>query len=193
MQRKELSMTSRNTTRKSDRVALANRALVLVVAVTLIVWGLGAKEEKLKIGVVDLEQAITSTNEGRKARDEFDRKKRQAEQMLIPLMESYQEIMKEFESKKFVLSDDARFQKQLDMAELQNQIENKRKEIQGQLQVDRERLIAPLRNRLIDVVEAVGRDEQFSLILHRGSPGIMYSKETLDVTDMIIAQFDKKG
>jgi outer membrane protein len=186
-------MTTRNTTWKSDRVALANRALVLVVAVTLIVWGLGAKEEKLKIGVVDLEQAITSTNEGRKARDEFDRKKRQAEQMLIPLMDSYQQIMKEFESKKFVLSDDARFQKQLDMAELQNQIENKRKEIQGQLQVDRERLIAPLRNRLIDVVEAVGRDEQFSLILHRGSPGIMYSKESLDVTDMIIAQFDKKG
>ena len=181
------------TIRNNDRVALANRALVLVAVLTLLIWGLGAKEETLKIGVVDLEQAITSTNEGRKARDEFDRKKRQAEQILIPLMESYQEIMREFESKKFVLSDDARFQKQLDMAELQNQIENKRKEVQGQLQVDRERLIAPLRNRLIEVVEAVGRDEQFSLILHRGSPGIMYSREALDVTDMIIEKFNQKG
>lgn len=178
---------------KNDRVKLVNRILVLVSALVLLVWGLGASDDKLKIGVVDLDQAITSTNEGRQAREEFDRKKRQAEATLIPLMDSYQEIMKEFESKKFVLSDDARFQKQLDMAELQNQIENKRKEVQGQLQVDRERLIAPLRTKLIEVVEEVGREENFSLILHRGSPGIMYSREALDVTDLIIAKFNKKS
>ena len=171
---------------------LYGRALATVAAVALLLWGLGAKEERLRIGVVDLDQAITSTNEGRAAREEFERKKRSAEQMIIPLMERYQEKMKEFEAKKFVLSDDARFQKQLDMAELQNQIENKRKEVQGQLQVDRERLIAPLRNKLVDIVESVGREEGFSLILHRNAPGIMYSKETLDVTDVIIERFNKK-
>lgn len=181
------------TTRRSERVALANRALAFVAVAAMLAIGLGAKDEVLKIGVVDLDQAITSTTSGRQAREEFDRKKRQAEQTLIPLMEQYQEMMQEFESKKFVISDDARFQKQLDMAELQNQIENKRKEIQGQLQVDRERLIAPLRTKLVDVVEEVGRDEQFSLILHRGSPGLMYSKEALDITDVIIAKFNKKG
>lgn len=170
-----------------------NRFLIGAATLALLLWGLGAKEEKLKIGVVDLDQAITSTNEGRAAREEFDRKKRQAENTLIPLMEQYQEGLKEFEAKKFVLSDDARFQKQLDMAELQNTIENKRKEIQGQLQVDRERLIAPLRNKLIDIVEQVGRDEGFSLIIHRNAPGIMYTKETLDVTKLIIEKFNKKG
>ena len=172
---------------------LTNRILVVVAAVALAGWGLGAKDERITIGMVDLDQAITSTKEGRAAREEFDRKKRAAEQRLIPLMEQYQEGLKEFEAKKFVLSDEARFQKQLDMAELQNQIENKRKEIQGQLQVDRERLIAPLRNKLVKIVEEVGRDEGYSLILHRGAPGIMYSKEALDVTDLIIKKFDKKG
>jgi len=172
---------------------LTNRVLIVVAAVALLGWGLGAKEDRITIGVVDLDQAITSTNEGRAAREEFDRKRRQAEGRLIPLMEQYQEGLKEFEAKKFVLSDDARFQKQLDMTELQNQIENQRKEIQGQLQVDRERLIAPLRNKLIDVVEEVGRDEGFSLILHRQAPGLMYSKEALDVTELIIEKFNKKG
>ncbi len=171
----------------------ANRVLVAVAALALLLWGLGAKDEGVKIGVVDLDQAITSTHEGRAARDEFDRKKRQAEQQLAPLMERGQELMQEFEAKKFVLSDDARFQKQLDMAELQNQLENQRKEIQGQLQVDRERLIAPLRNKLIKVVEEFGREESFSLIFHRAAPGIMYTREALDVTEAIIKRFDKKG
>ncbi len=170
-----------------------NRILIVVATVALLGWGLGAKNDKIVIGVVDLDQAITSTNEGRKAREEFERKKRQAEASLIPLMDQYKEQLEAFEAKKFVISDDARFQQQLDMAELQNRIENKRKEISGQLQVDRERLIAPLRNKLVKIVEEVGRDGGFSLILHRGAPGIMYTKEALDVTDRIIEKFNKQG
>ena len=129
-----------------------NRFLIVVTMLSLLLWGLGAKDDKIKIGIVDLDQAITSTNEGRAARDEFDRKKREAQNQLMPLMQQYNDGMKEFESKKFVLSDDARYQKQLDMAELQNTIENKKKEIEGQLQVDRERLIAPLRTKLMNIV-----------------------------------------
>ena len=178
---------------RTNRFDSTHRALLVGAAVALLCWGVGAKDEKLKIGVIDLDQAMTSTNEGREAREELDRKQRQAESQLFPMMESYQEMMKEFDSKKFVLSDDARFQKQLDMAELQNQLENKRKEVKGQLQVDFERLIGPLRTKLIKTVEAVGRDEGFSLILRRGSPGIMYAKETLDVTELIIERFNKKG
>ena len=170
-----------------------NRILVVAAAITLVGWGLGAMEERLTIGVVDLDQAITSTNEGRAAREEFDRKKRQAEQKLIPLIEQYRQQLDTLEAKKFVLSDDARVQKQLDLAELQNQIENGRKEMEGQLRVDRERLIAPLQTKLIKIVEELGREEGFSLILHRNSPGIMYSKEALDITDLIIAKFNKKG
>jgi len=170
-----------------------NRVLVVVAIVAVLGWGLGAKDDQFKVGVVDLEQAITSTKEGRAAREEFDRKKRQAEGVLLPLMERGQQMMKDFKTKKFVLSDDARFQKQLDMAELQNQIENKRKEAQGQFKVDQERLIAPLRAKFQDVVESFGREEGFSLILHRGAPGIMYAKEALDITDLIIEKFNKRG
>ena len=183
----------RTPTQQPDQARWINRILILVAGVALLGWGLGATDDKLKIGVVDLDQAITSTNEGRAAREEFDRKKRQLEGRIMPLMEEYRTGLEEFEQKKFVLSDDARFQKQLDMAELQNKIENERKQIEGQLQVDRERLVAPLRTKLVGIVEAVGREEGFSLILHRNSPGIMYAKEALDVTDLIIERFNQKG
>ncbi len=180
-------------TQRLAQARWTNRILIVVAGIALLGWGLGATDETVKIGVVDLDQAITSTHEGRAAREEFDRKKKKLEARILPLMEEYRAGIEEFEQKKFVLSDDARFQKQLDMAELQNKIENERKQIEGQLQVDRERLVAPLRTKLIKIVEQVGREEGFSLILHRNSPGIMYSKEALDVTDLIIEKFNQKG
>ncbi len=125
--------------------------------------------------------------------DELERKKREAEGSLQPLIERFQELAKEFDAKQFVLSDDARFQKSLDLQELRNEIENKQKHLQGQLEVDRERLVAPLRTKLVGIVEEVGRSEGFTLILMRNAPGLMYAREALDVTDLVIAKFNEKG
>ncbi len=170
-----------------------DRAMIVIAVSAILAWGLGATDDKVKIGVVDLDQAITSTDEGRAARDEFERKKREAEATLQPMVERYQELNAEMEAKQFVLSKEALRLKQLDLADLVNQIQNKQKEIQGQLEIDRERLVGPLRVKLAEIVEEVGRKESFSIILLRNAPGVMYSREALDVTDLIIERFNKKG
>jgi outer membrane protein len=175
------------------RVNHFDRLLVVLAVLGVLLWGLGASKDSLKIGVVDLDQAITSTTEGKKAKEELERKKREAEATLQPLIERFQELAKEFDAKQFVLSDDARFQKQLDLQELRNEIENKQKRLQGQLEVDRERLVGPLRTKLVEIVEELGRDGGFSLILMKNAPGLMYAKEALDVTDVLIESFNKKG
>jgi len=170
-----------------------NKAIVIIAAIALLVWGLGATDDAVRIGVVDLDQAVTSTTKGKTARDEFERKVREAEAKLQPLRESYEGAVKELEAKRFVLSEEALFQKQLDIQELRNRIETRGKEIQGQLEVDRERLLAPLRNQLVEIIDEVGREGGFSLIFLRTTPGIMYSREALDVTDLIIQKFNKQG
>lgn len=170
-----------------------DKLIVILATAMVVLWGLGAGGDEVKIGVVDLDQAVTSTEEGKQARDEFERKKREAEAKLQPLIERAQEAAKEFEAKRFVLSDDKLREKQLDLVEMRNAIESKRREIQGQLEVDRERLVGPLREKLAAVVEEVGREEGFSLIIGRNAPGVMYTREALDITDVVIERFNKRG
>jgi len=171
-----------------------HKALLLAGAALVLVWGLGAKKDGgLKIGVVDLDQAITATKEGKSAREELERKQRDAKNRLMPLVERYQELGKELEAKQFVLSDEKLRERQLDMVELRNEIESKQAEMEGQLKIDFERIVGPLRNKLVGIIEDVGRQDGFSLILQRNSPGIMYSREALDVTDVIIERFNKES
>ncbi|MDP6981034.1 MAG: OmpH family outer membrane protein [Myxococcota bacterium] len=178
---------------QTSKRPLSQRLLLLIAAGLLIGFAIGAGGDANKIGIVDLDQAVSSTTEGKAARDELERKKREAEQSLQPLVERYQELAKEFEAKQFVLSDDARFQKQLDLQELRNEIENKQKQLQGQLEVARERLVGPLRTKLVEIVENVGRDEGFAFIMMRSTPGLMYAREALDITDLVIKKFNEKG
>ena len=143
--------------------------------------------------MVDIDQAISSTEEGKAAREEFARKEREAQGKVQPLVDRLRALDEEIKAKKFVLSEEALFQKQLDLVEMRNQIDTKVKEMQGKLKVDTERLRGPIIAKLRDTIEEFGKEGGFTLILGRGTPGVLYTREALDVTDRIIEQYNKKG
>ena len=158
-------------------------------ALALLFAASAAPAQELKIGIVDVERALFGTTEGKDARKEFERKQREAQAEVQPLMNRAQELQEELNSKKFVLSEDAMFQKRAEQAELQNKMSSKAQELKGQLEIDRGRLITPLQQKLQKVIEDIGRDEGYTLILQRGNP--LYAREALDITDLVIARFDK--
>jgi outer membrane protein len=167
--------------------------VVLLGLVGVLAFSIGAEDGGIKLGIVDLEQALSSTDEGKAAREEMNRKQREAEQKVQPLVDRFNEMKEEIKAKKFVLSDEALFQKNLDLAELQNQIQTKLKELEGQLKVDEERLYGPLRAKLVEIVGDIGKAQGFTVIMARGSPGLLYSREAIDITDLVIQKFNKQG
>ena len=168
-----------------------NRILLLLAMIALLGWATGAQDEPIKIGVVDMEQALNSTEQGKAAREELSRKQREAEAEVQPLAERFRVLQEELKGKKYVLSDEALFEKQVELAELQNRIDNKIKELQGQLKIDQGRLEAPLRAKLLEIVEEIGKSQGFTVILARGTA--LYTREAIDMTDEVVARFDRKS
>jgi len=170
-----------------------HKAIVLIAALAVLTWGTAADDAPVKIGVVDIDQAISSTDEGKAAREEFARKQREAQAKIQPMLDRYKALEEELKAKKFVLSDEALFQKQLDMVEMRNQIQNKMKEIEAQMQVDQKRLEGPLIAKLGEIIEELGKSQGFTMIIRRGTPGVLYTREALDVTDLVIQRYNQKS
>jgi len=170
-----------------------HRSVLLLALAALLVWGTAANDDGMKVGVVDIDQAVSSTDEGKAAREEFARKQREAEGKIQPLLDRYKALEEELKAKKFVLSDEALFQKQLDLVEMRNQIQGRMKELEGQMQVDQKRLEGPLVQKLSEIIEDVGKSQGFTLIIRRGAPGFLYTREALDITDLVIERYNKKG
>jgi outer membrane protein len=171
------------------RVAI--RSLLLVAG--MLAWaGAADAQDSLRIAVVDIDQAVNATDQGKQARDELAKKRKAAEAQLKPMMEKGKALSEEIQSKRFVLSEEALYQKQLDLAELQNDARARMAELEGQYKVDSERLVGPLRQKLIEIINEIGKSEGFTLILERNTPGLLYSREALDITDLVIKRFDKK-
>jgi outer membrane protein len=167
-----------------------DKILLIIIASLALGWGLGANDEPLKIGVVDLDQAVGATTEGKTARDELEKKQEKAQLELQPMVERYQELTNEYQTKRVVLSPDKLRTMELDITELQQRIEFKQNEVQSRMRLDFERLVGPLQTKLAKVVGDIGRENGFSLIIRRDGPGFMYTREALDITDLVIAKFD---
>jgi len=102
-------------------------------------------------------------------------------------------MQKELQAKQFVMSEDAVRAKQLDLVELRNRYETKAKEEEGQLKIDQQRLVGPIIEKLESVLKEIGRKNEFSAIIRVDAPGVVYSREALDITDLVIKNFNRKG
>ena len=168
--------------------------LILGAALALaLVWGIGATDDPVKVGFVDIEQVLATVDSGKAAREELERKSREAQGRLAPLVEQFEAMQKELQAKQFVMSEDAVRAKQLDLVELKNRIETKSKEEEGQLKVDQQRLLGPIFEKLEAVLKKVGRDNHYSAILRIDAPSLVYTREALDITDLVIKNFNGKG
>jgi len=170
-----------------------SKAIVLLGALLILALGTAATDEGMKVGVVDIDQAISSTDQGKAAREEFARKQREAQAKIQPMIDKYQALEEELKAKKFVLSDEALFQKQLDLVEMRNQIQSRMKEVEGEMQVAQKRIEGPLIARLGEIIEELGKSQGFTLIIRRGAPGVLYTREALDITDIVIEKYNQKG
>jgi outer membrane protein len=165
--------------------------LAWLIALGMSLAPLVAAAQEVKIAFVDREKALFSTDQGKRARDELQAKVKAAEGQLKPLADDIQKLQQEIESKKFVLAQDALRDMQARLLEQQNRYQSKGKELEGQLKIDQARLLSPLEEKLKSVIEAVGKEQGYSIILERQVPQlILYSREQHDITDLVVTRFN---
>jgi outer membrane protein len=165
---------------------LAGLATLIMLLLPLV-----ASAQEVKVGFVDREKALFSTEQGKKARGELQSKVTAAKAQLQPMAEEIQKLQADLEAKKFVLSQEALRDMQAKMLELQNRYESKGKELENQLKIDQARLVAPLEDKLKATIEAIGKEQGFSLIMERQVPGLVYyAREAQDITDAVVTRFN---
>jgi Skp family chaperone for outer membrane proteins len=168
-------------------------ALVALALTAVAVWGTGATDEGIKIGVVDIEQALASSDDGKRAIEEIQRKRSSAQGTVEPMVDRYKSLEEDIKSKRSVLSDEALNEKVLDLAKQRAEVEAKLKQVDADLQVDSERIVGPLRKKLVEVVQGVGKDQGYTMIFARGAGGMIYNREAIDITDLVVQKLNDRG
>jgi len=168
----------------------------LLVAASLMIFGVGVMaraDAGPKIGYIDMQRAIQSTEAGKKAKkeleSEFNTKKKELEEKEKDLKKMSEDLNK----KSLVLSDEVKQKKQLEFQEEML----KYRELVGKSQMtiqERERnLTAPILEKLKKILDEIGEKEGYTAILEKNENAVWWAPKKNDLTERVVSEFNKSN
>lgn len=165
--------------------------LIKLVVVSLICTPASWAAAEIKIGYVDLQQALQTVDAGKKAKSRLEKEVNAKRGALEKEQAALEKEKTDFEKKAAIMNEATRGKK---MAELQQrfmELQKKAGQSQMELQQRERELTKPLIDKLRSIIEAIGKERKYQLILEKNEGAVLYAMDNSDLTEEVIKRFDK--
>ena len=169
------------------------KKVILVIGLILLgsfhsVWASEASE--LKIAYIDIQRAINESNAGKDAKKAITKEVEKFQRLIADKQKELQTMKESFEKQALMLTPEARANKEKEyqgkLREFQRWGEDTQNEM-NQKRVEMERQIS---TALVKVIQKLGADEGYTLILEKNENIVLFGSKTIDITDRAIKAFD---
>lgn len=145
---------------------------------------------QIKIGFVDLQKALVSIEEGKKAKAKLEKIVKDKQKEFDRMQEEIKSLKEELEEKASIMKDELKRQKLQDyqkkLFELQEYYLNNQKEIMAK----EAELTKPIFDKMQKIIKEIAEKEGWTFILERAA--VIYGKDANDITGTLIKIYDSK-
>ncbi|MGA1826015.1 MAG: OmpH family outer membrane protein [bacterium] len=149
-------------------------------------------ESNLKIGFIDSQRIIEESIKGKETMEDIKNIRNENVSLIEKIQKEIESLENELRKKEFALTAEGK-------AELEGKIRNKyvdlkklRDEKELELKDIYLKKLKDIEREVINIVQKIGRDESFSLILGRDESGIIFANPKIDITDKVIKFYDQQ-
>ena len=163
----------------------------IVVLATLLCVSTGWAQDRVKIGFIDIQRAISESQAGKRAKQNFQVEVKKAENDLLKAKQELERLKSDLDKKGPLLKEEER--RNLE-ADLQRRYVSYQRSMQDQQQSLRQKegqMTSDILKDLEKIVDEVGKTEKFTLILERSQ--ILYSDQGIDITNKVIEVYNSRS
>jgi outer membrane protein len=163
----------------------------LVLLLTLLCVPAVGAQDRVKIGFIDIQRAISDSNAGKRAKERFQAQVKKAEAELLKEKTELERLKADFDKKGPLMKEEERRNLEGD---LQRRYVNYQRTMTDQQQELRQKegaLTGDILKELEKIVNEIGKSDKFTLILERNQ--ILYSDQGIDVTNKVIEVFNSRN
>jgi outer membrane protein len=143
-----------------------------------------------KIGVADMQRALTETEDGRKAKDTLKKLFEQRQKMLDKQQNDLKTLKEGIEKQRAVLSQEVLAKKAEEYQKAMLELQQNYVEFQREIAAKEGELTKPILERMQRIMRRMGQAEGYALILERSEAGVVYIPSTYDLTDLLIQRYN---
>lgn len=143
-----------------------------------------------KIGVVSFQKILEKSDAGKKATAEINKRGKEMEDSLKTKGEEIDAIKKKLEREALVMSKEMREQKEREIRISINDFKTLKNKYMADFKQHEARLVRDIQKEVLEIVEEMGKKEGFLVIFEKREAGVLYSPDTIDITDRLIQKYN---
>jgi outer membrane protein len=159
--------------------------------VFFLLFAMPAWAQQIKIGLIDIQKAISDSQQGKKAREKFQAQVKKVEADLIRQKQELEKMKADIDKKGPLLKEDDRRRIEGDMQKKYVIYQRDMRDSQEELQQKEREITADILKELEGVVVEVGKSEKFTLILERSQ--LLYSDQAIDITNKVVELYNGRS
>ncbi|PLX99385.1 MAG: hypothetical protein C0623_09975 [Desulfuromonas sp.] len=185
-----LSDDSSDSRIKMNRRFYPMKKVVVFVLVMIALTVAPAIADATEIAFVDLQKALNLSQAGKDAKSRITDKVKEFEGKIEKQQTELKALKDELEKQAALLSAEARAGKERDYQQKLKDFQRFTKDRQEELQQLDAQYTNQIVENLLELAKSIAEKEGYDLLLERGSGGVIYGAESIDLTDKLIAASD---
>jgi outer membrane protein len=150
-----------------------------------------ARAAEMKVGIVNVQDVLDTVEEGKKAKSLLEKAVADRKKSLDDQQKDYKRLEDAYEKQKLVLSPSALEEKRKELETKRGDLQRALMTAQSDMQKKEMELTGDILKKIRQVVEKIGRDGSYALILEKNEGGVIYNKDGFDVTKQVVDEFNK--
>jgi len=152
---------------------------------------LNAYAADMKIGYVDLNKALNTSDPGKKAVKMLEDMVKAKQKFIDQKGDDIKKLDEELSKQASILNPESLKEKQENRDRLMRDYQRMVKDSQEEIQKKQTGLMQDIIKEMRQVVHELGKKEGYSVIFERSESGILYIPENFDLTDKLIEKFNE--
>jgi outer membrane protein len=143
-----------------------------------------------KIGVVNFQKILEKSDAGKKATAEINKRGKEMETSLKTKGEEIDATKKKLEREALVMSKEMREQKEREIRISINDFKTLKNKYMADFKQHEARLVRDIQKEVLEIVSEMGKKEGFLVIFEKREAGVLYSPDSIDITDRLIQKYN---
>jgi outer membrane protein len=146
-----------------------------------------------RIGYIDVQRVLARSSPGVAAREQLEREKAGMQREMEGKRQELEKLREELEKKGSLMTPDARREKQDLFERRRRDAARQMDDFQKELEKKEQALLQRVLQELSGVIDRVGKDKGYYLIVEKRGASVLYASPDADLTDDVIRAYDQQA
>lgn len=167
------------------------KVLLLAAALILLVSSAAQAADAAKIGIVDMEKVVRTSEPGQAALNKLKDQFKDAKESMDKQKAEIDKLRDDMEKQSLVLSQEAKMDKQTQFQRKVRDFQDNFQNFQRKMKIEEDKLSKPVLDLILQVVQDYGKKNGYGAILDGRGAGVVFASDTMNVTDEVLVEVNK--